>query len=134
MTKTNLVTSLELSKEIYKAGLISNSVFVWWYTEPMATDVKYGLREVDDKRCFTLRERKKGDLESGRAYPAYLTDELLNELPTDNDTKDLLTIHKHWQTQEFHVEYEDTGIFQRDKSLPNALAKMYIYLKKENLI
>lgn len=125
---SNIVVSLELARELKEVGYPQESLFYWEWTTP--ADEPYCGASVTTKEAkYSCKEDPHLDW-----LAAPTATELLSELPTDNDTKDLLTIHRHWQTKEFHVEYEDTGVFQRDKSLPNALAKMYIYLKKEGLL
>jgi len=106
----NYVTSLELSKQLREAGIEQKSEFYW------------------HKKCgtgiITLVGYCDNDVKCGcEYYSAFLNDELLAMLPME-----YLAIT--FYDDEYCV---GRGFNFKDKSLPNALAKMLLYLKKENL-
>ena len=76
------VASLELCKELYELSGWEDTEKVWKYTEPMSTDVKYGVRKDGDKWCYSIQD---GPLSSwipqASAWPAYDLGYLLRKLP-----------------------------------------------------
>jgi hypothetical protein len=71
-------------------------------------------------------------------FPAPLATEILEELPYKINKEDYLVIRKCRLTY-FYVEYWDLNFLSepvikiKADTLPNALAKMWLYLRKENL-
>jgi len=123
----NHVTSLELSKELRKVGFPQKSQWIWdeHYEEPTV----FHSNEV----LMYQRHMKS-------VYAAPLATELLEVLPNKVWIKkrqydvrihilslgDYLIVCHHNDFKNYTEAY--------DKTLPDALAKMYIYLKKEKLI
>ena len=97
------VTSLEISKELKKAGFSKETEF-WW------------SMYWKEFKLYSNRPHKEF---IGEYYPAPLATEILEELPEFLDLA---------RQDDFTVSYGD-GFFE-DKSLPNALALMWIYLRK----
>lgn len=134
MTKTNITTSLELSKQLKEAGLKAESEFYWLIDSP---DPKTGKERSRLEYCGN--DKPLSD-EWKEIIPAYLTDELLNELPHEvYCVKDYTTVTTDPDSQQvfyYRVNYGlgKKPVYFESKSLPNALAKMWLYLKQEGLI
>ena len=111
---------LEIAKELEESGFPQETYF--WWNECFIT--KISTYEIHSQ---------KGYLE-GKHLSAPTSDEILKELPiTINKVKNL-TIHKG--NTEYYVNYQEYNKHPiiYDKILSNALAKMWLYLKKEGYI
>src|SRR4051812_4465836 len=75
------VCSLEFAKKLEKLGIKQESVFVWWYTEAMSTDVKYFPDQDWEKLEWSLRPRTSAMTDSGRDLAAFTVAELGEMLP-----------------------------------------------------
>ena len=136
MPMTNHVTSLEISKQLKEADWKKETEFVW------------GLSQINDedknpKWEIFVNEEESFDLGLRSFYPAPLATEILEELPDLIRVKKLHYIFTLYKRNKYlDIIYqgigEDSGSVPNktitDKSLLNALAKMWIYLKKEGLI
>ena len=118
--------SLEIAKKLKEAGWKKETEF-WWH-ETMKV-------ELVDKVWYKGVKEDVG----GRFFPAPITDEILEELPYEIKIQDRfywLCIEK--EPDHYIVFYKDENKdiseFREDKSLPNALAKMWLYLKSNNLL
>ncbi len=107
----------------------------WWWFGFGKRDKAYEIISNDKRLCI--------ETEHHSLYPALTTDMLLERLPLKYK-KGWITVQRYKQGDkiEYLCGYWCTGITASlisevevyDKSLPTALAKMLIYLKKENLI
>jgi hypothetical protein len=117
----------------------NESYFVWWYTEAMATDVKYFPDQDWDKREYSLKPRTAAMKGSGRDLAAFTVAELGEMLPMKID--DL-----HWLKEEkgaagFSVSYNycvgdgthHMAVEKTSASEADARAKMLIYLVENKL-
>jgi hypothetical protein len=116
------VTSLEISKELAKNGFKKETEF-WWRNFDYIEHA--GLIKNEH---FTVGYGKTIDLDDNqinmgyKVYPAPFSDEILEEV----STLDIITyIAENKMT--------DVGIINLFRNV-NYLAKMWLYLKKENLL
>ena len=153
MNLQDICVDLELAKELKENDW---KTMTWFYFKQDYHDMYYSLNMQNishsllDIRC----EPKK----SGGIYSAPTTDELLKVLPKylnlDNSFsgQSYLEIDNLWEKGKMwdncngdnsnficHVSFnlgltKDTIPEITDKKLPNALAKMWLYLKKNNLL
>jgi len=118
--------SLEIAKELKEARWTKETEF-WWLLGGYEGDSgnKYW---VVNKKYLAVMTKKQVKLNEGlgyKCYPAPLATEILEELPD-------LRISKGDNT---YLVIDDEGSsLEVDKSLPNALAKMWLYLKKKGLL
>lgn len=119
-------TSLELSKQLKEVGWKKETKF-WWVNYSYSQEM--GLNLIEDFQ-ITDRPIKIGGINSKKFnnFPAPLTDEILEELP-----KCLINYSKDYP---FMITLQNQGVteMQEDRNLPNALAKMWIYLKKRRVV
>jgi len=126
------VVSLELSKKLKELGIKQESQFYWVLSENLGND------------NFYLWDHKPTSTKQN--WSAYLATELLEILPYtvywNDDEKgqfDNLKLRIDVSTGHVYSVYY-TGMLwttkglQIENSLPNALAKMLIYLKENNLL
>lgn len=124
-TKT---TSLEISKLLKEAGVRQDTEFKW----------SEKLFHRPNELNIVLHKSDARPSESVLLFAAFTTDELLEELPYriggDNFILDLV-IHKN--SEGFTVGYrgfpDKKNTWFKHESLPEALAQMYLWLKKEGL-
>ena len=142
------ITSLEMSQKLKEAGWIKDTPFWWVHNKP----------RDEDKLCYGLTQCFKDHPESWEYYPAPLATELLEELPAKISDKTWLAYFKsengyggicekvgyyewerlldgsviHKKIIEFSACCKDPIDKIQYFSLPDALAKLWIYLKKEN--
>jgi len=125
------VVDLEIAKELKENGFQQESEFYWQDVRWKNKYGKFGGLE--------LRNSNKG-VNTAHVYSAPTSDKILKELPVsisiDNKTY-CLEIHKIYIDEDcihqgYIVRYEDK-IFDNGK-LSNALAKMWLYLKKGGYI
>ena len=112
--------SLEIAKELKEAGWNKETEF--WWVPPC--DVSIEVTKI----CAWNLEYAEDGLNNGRGIPAPLATEILEELPISTD------IHKTLKGYRIARCVKDDVVFQLDLTLPNALAKMWLYLKKEKLL
>jgi hypothetical protein len=120
-------TSLEVSKELKEAGWKKETKCSW--TDAYRVDGNFDLVNISFLKC------------SGKnVYPALLSDEILEELPQGvyKESSYYLVIHPTltgWTVEyRYRIFTDEVLCCLEDKSLPDALAKMWLYLKKENLL
>jgi hypothetical protein len=142
----NHVVNLDLSKQLYDLGIKKPSLFYWQLEDQSDIEkyktewiVLYGL----DENIFRV--------EKSIIYPAYLATELLEILPYfinhKNDCPnyylyishaildDVNKIKKYWIGYHSWVPFSEEKIPSiDDELLPNALAKMLIYLVENKLV
>ena len=131
------VTNLELSKQLRAAGCPQKSEFWWFHQMGMSVDENGDSCEPQDYG-WKLLNNKAG---SETAISAYLSDELLEMLPKQIDKFSLLIRYKDWgewevsyTVFEIGLSHSDIKWWERNKSLPIALAKTLLYLHKEGLV
>ena len=111
-------TSLEISKELKEAGWKKETEF-WW-----VKTIDKGWK-IHRKIIIPLFSKKE-------QLPAPISDEILEELPYSECSSHLF-IEKCKDS--YAVGYHDFHhTFQGDTFLPNALAKMWIFLQKKGLL
>lgn len=128
------VTSLETSQKLKE--ILGDREPSWYWFE-----VQQGWSLFDGKY---IRRRFKDNLKEliseDSIYPAYLTDELLEILPKILQYSEESFIYNAGLYVAYHnghnrwdVFYSDANYKTHDKSLPEALAKMIIYLHENKL-
>jgi hypothetical protein len=113
-----ITTSLELSKELKENGFKQDSIFAWYKVNGKYHNSYYRHHEKDDI-CSPTAE------------------ELLEELPEmiEDDVVYFLTMRKDRVSyRSLNNNILGTGQIYYESKLCNALAKMWIYLKKNNLL
>ena len=123
--------SLELAKQLKETGWKKKTEVYWDIT----------AQRITNKHNFDVTNYPLNFI------PAPLATEILEELPIFIDGDKEFNLHiKKVVNNDYIVKYEDGGsmtyegksgeedYYQCDESLPNALAKMYLYLKKEGLL
>ena len=117
--------SLEIAKQLKEAGWKKPTIYQW-------SDNYYGVLTFGKPAEIFKGEYRIVDspvMLDDTEYPAPLATEIFEELPCKNiyiRYYDLLGI------DEWGVDLQtSTGLETRDKFLPNALAKMWLYLKRE---
>jgi len=134
--------SLEIAKQLKEVGWKKETEFWWVYNK---------LRD-EHKICYGLSDCCKNHSESWEYYHAPLATEILEELPKKDDSDNLArwrfeieltkggmyycrydSIDGREIPDNSKEENEDKWVLINDKSLPNALAKMWLYLRKEKL-
>ena len=139
MKKTNLITSLELCKQLKEAGFLQDTHFKWNVWDK--NDELY-IGEVDASWTQEEWENYTEDYNPPKSefFAAPTTDELLNELPHEvycvKDYTTVTTDPDSPQVFYYRVNYGlgKKPVYFESRWLPNALAKMWLYLKKEGLI
>ena len=116
----NKVASPELSKKLHEAGIVVKSEFYW------ADKPKPFLSRASDEEMMSAA----GTL----TYPAPLAVELFEKLPqrVEDEYMNLYRSDFGWE-----MSYDGealNGKYFTDKLLPNALAKMLLYLEENNLL
>ena len=120
----NYVTSLELSKQLKEAGYKQEGEF-WW-------------AETSKGNLLCSRETtdiiSTDDLES--TYDAPLASELMERLPKELQIKKFEDFYQiTFPAIEMNrIAPNDEDALIQDENLCNALAKMWLYLKKEGLL
>lgn len=124
------VTSLEWSERLKKAGMEQKSEFLWCH---QIDNVETGHRGW----YINPSDDPVGDIQ----LPAYLSDELAGMLPAKLSDGRMLQIVKisngeYWVTYEMPFVIDDSPISKTflAETLPNALAAMVEYLRKEKII
>lgn len=121
----NHVVSLEIAKQLKEAGWDKKTTFCWL--------------EIDDEWILDLYANDKYNDVYTSIIPAPLATEILEELPD----KITLNTRTHWlwigKMKGYEMSYTthddgDMPIAVDDESLPDALAKMWLYLKQNNLL
>jgi hypothetical protein len=135
MTIQEITTDLEISKELEENGFPQDGLF-WW--------IKFaeGYKVKDEAKVDTYC--RYYDTDDTTFYSAPTAEELLKELPKNVKWKTLFINNQDL----YFLFYADIGRndenrnvtlykekeIQSDKKLCNALAKMWLYLKKNNLL
>ena len=113
------VTSLELSKKLKELGVKHKFNYLW-------------IKEVDGWFLYDIYSEKH----IGCIFvPAFLSDELLEILPKDINISTIVheCVNNEWIITIFH-RWNKKSFISDNSSLPNALAKMLIYLIENKLI
>ncbi|MFA5388885.1 MAG: hypothetical protein WC312_03925 [Candidatus Omnitrophota bacterium] len=133
-------TSLEISKQLKETGWKKETEF-WWIEDKSGNNkiLLYSYKQYINLDAYGCRDAQNN------CYPAPLATEILEELPSfiQQAYKYNLTIEKLGDEYSGFYQYSDRDCdyllagmdgAKFDKSLPNALAKMWLYLKKEGII
>ena len=125
----DICVSLELAKELKEVGYPQESLFYW----EQCVDVELA--------CYKVAHITRGvDLgeDDEIICSAPTVTELLDELPRSRDTYEVVKPRQaDHESSEWRCFYKDELRLDRtqtDTKLVNALAKMYIYLKKNGLV
>jgi hypothetical protein len=111
-------TSLDISRQLKEAGWKKETEF-WWYVSSLG-----GKPNLVPKSNLSVNKKLV------KLYSAPLATEILEELPMGlHIIKGISYIDGKFQV--FTIDEEQS---EPDESLPNALAKMWLYLKKEGLL
>jgi len=128
--------SLEIAKQLKEAGYPQEGEFWWtsYYEDSFGTFRLYEDEEFHLKFKPPIMYTEESKFKS---YVAPLATEILEELPRQvilNGWNCVLEI-RPYGTQEFEVVYYHPHHFKNEEAytLPNALAKMWLYLKKEGI-
>lgn len=108
------VVDLEIAKELKNNGFLQDSKFSWEYDDVNSCDC---IQSIDK------------EFSHFNTVNAPMSDEILKELPKYIDSRPLTIIIANTNI----VEYLNIPS-QIDEKLSNALAKMWLYLKKEGYI
>ncbi len=125
----NHYVSLEIAKELNEGGWKKKTEFGWiiFYNNSSTAPLKEFEGLYPSEKLEELKE--KSYISIIEIYPAPLATEILEELPARLEGIGFLKIYK-FATNLFAVSYANIHE-QEDKSLPNALAKMWLYLRKK---
>ena len=132
-------TSLETSKALKEAGFRQDSVWYWIQYEDHTAALQID-GHCQGQECYIPADWKL----TGYAIAALTTDELLEELPfvivkentPKHDVNCWLQIEKT-DDKEYIVHYSHSQSDLHEvarESLPEALAQMWLWLRKENLV
>jgi len=111
--------SLEIAKQLKEVGWKKETEFWWVYNK---------LRD-EHKICYGLSDCCKNHSESWEYYPAPLATEILEELPLK------IKLCRYFSKDEYRCVDDDihrNANTQVDSNPCNALALMWLYLRKEN--
>ena len=131
---TKHVTSLEISKKLQELGVKQESLFFWNWQEQLVCS-------IDKQYQHTVEiDQTSIDSDNDTEFSAYLTDELLEILPSaieDEDETFRLTIEKTGENPypykvAYRMNIETLGISYKNE-LSNALGKMLITLIEQGL-
>ncbi len=134
MNLENHVVSLELAKKLKELGVKQESLFEWSTTQ---NGQNISLHET------LLPSHRNFNSPYYKSYSAFTASELGELLPVSISSEDseygfVLTINKSDERDYFSVSYEnydfDYGETSYEKNLSNSLAKMLIYLLKNDLL
>lgn len=137
----NIVTSLQLSRQLKEAGVKQESQFYWVINDP----------DWNEPPTVTRRDMLVNEPPTENVYSAFLAEEILDKLPhqivpLNSSFYHDLHISKIWNPKVYTADYVRTwsGVHSfsqsfmkhdiQDKILANALAKLYLYLKQNNLL
>lgn len=126
--------SLELSKQLKEAGYGWKVSFLW----------EVGLDGIEN----LVKRYPANESDMERIFPAPIADEILDLLPNkiyekEEDNWFYLTIHKNSDPEDHYegweIRYKEANgnlvfLIEQEVLLADAAAKMWLYLKKENLI
>lgn len=121
----NHCVSLELSKQLKEAGYKQEGEFWWSWLQ----DANF------NNHIALVTERQEdwyGDIATRICYVAPLASEIMERLPHSKIAWIGKTIDGRYRIDE--QDGGHTGAMRVDENLCNALAKMWLYLKKEKLI
>lgn len=114
-------TSLETSKLLKEAGFRQDTFF------------RHYLHKFEDTAVNTIPDPIFYPSEYWEEYPSPTTDEILEELIGERQVKiTWMSRYEHWLVS-FRLDVDEFKGFE-NKSLPEALASLWLWLKKENLI
>lgn len=129
---TNHVVSLDLAKQLKEAGYPQGTEFYWHRRgKDVSENPAYKSRVIDQRTLNTMSDQ-------GSYVAAPLATELLEQLPPRIEGEDL-EVYKGIGGPDYHyyVQYaarrHNEGVLQclGAESLPDALAQMWLWLKKE---
>ena len=118
--------SLELAKELAKNGWSKKTEFWWTQHKEQQDNPAY-------KDCAMICDKETLEMypiEFWNVFPAPIATEILEELPEDL-TKNGSFLASVKCNNGFSVSYTDDDPEYFDESLPNALAKMWLYLNSQ---
>jgi hypothetical protein len=128
------VCSLKLARRLKTLHVKQSSLYVWWYTEAMATDVKYFPDQDWDKREWSLRPRTASMKDSGRDVAAFTVAELGEKLKETNNNNPM----PYWNGSQWEARINDLGLhghhYMSADTEADARAKMLIYLLEHKLV
>jgi len=139
--------SFELAKQLKKAEYPQETEFYWCDKFPLVSSAPIIIDKITREKRKTGNgggaiyfEKLAVDALMNNIYPAPLATEVLEELPRfiGNSNYELTIVHKSYGN--YCVSFYDDGTEssyseeQFDRSLPDALARMWLYLKKEELL
>ena len=120
------VCNLELAKKLKELGAKQESEF-WWVGL---------LTDIEGKWCGHIIRKKEG-FDLNMRYSAFLSDELLEMLPGEIEFENsycILTIEKGIRYKVFYTSLGSGECVKKELKLPNALAKMLIYLIEQKIL
>jgi len=135
---TKITVSLETAKSLRDAGWKQdNADFDWVISSQSYGGESYGEEVLRARKISSGRPRKHSTLPTS----APTAEQILRELPQTMDGY-RLTIYPIWDVGAWcvtylapdHTPHEALEIDYVDKSLANAAAEMWIYLKENNLL
>lgn len=134
MNPKEQVCSLELSKQLKEAGYPQEGLFWWVFPESESRPMLF----------FGHRDNAFNKSNHGNIIVASTVAELLDKFPHYIETDDKLYVLRCMKKRKagYIIQYADYRIETDDKelnytdaiTLSNALAKMWLYLKKEGLL
>lgn len=118
--------SLELAKELKEAGWTKPVEFYWCDVSGQWKEQKPHFQFYEKS---TAEARQYNSKNKETQYPAPLSDEILEELPSCEIRKNKGgVIGEMYMVKSYPIDWIT------DKSLPNILARFWLLLKKEKLI
>ncbi len=108
--------SLEIAKQLKEVGYPQKTIWCWVFNKG---------RYENENRTYLLETCNAYNFKPNNYWCSPLATEILEELPRK-------WVMGKYKTGEFSVVYKEREFI--DKSLPNALALMWLYLHKEKLL
>ncbi len=132
------VISLELARKLKKLGVKQNSLFYWLELYDKTIVLNHCLMRNNNDTEGTLYQQYGVFKDKKNSFSAFTTSELGEMLPARIEKdKEVITFFcnksdKMWETFYCSAKHE-IYYYQMGKTLAGAMAKMLIYLKKNNL-
>ena len=137
MKLQDICVSLELAKELKKAGYAQDSLFSYRHSLPNnISQLVNTNNQLQDNKYFAKRNRPEIQRmfeNENKFYSAPTVAELGEALPilVEDNYSDCYKSADGWECSYDHAM---SGKFFTDKSEANARAKMWLYLKEEGLL